>query len=80
MYGFFLFTSVGWVFRRIRPTSLWGQRARLAPVFAVLFDVMENLSTSLVMARYPQVTPLPAALAPIFSVLKWTLVAGSFGL
>jgi len=80
VYGFFLFTSIGWVSRRIRPASLWAQRARLAPVFAVFFDASENLSTSIVMARFPLATPLAAALAPVFTLLKWTMVAGSFGL
>lgn len=80
VYGFFLFTSIGWVFRRIREGSLWMQRARLVPVCAVVLDGLENLSASLVMARYPQTTPLAAAMAPVFTVLKWTLVGGSFGL
>ena len=44
----------------------------------MLFDYLENISTSLVMFRYPQQTPLIDFLAPIFTMLKWVLITSSF--
>lgn len=44
------------------------------------FDYLENASTSLVMFGYPHPTPVVAAVAPGFTLIKWTLVGGSFAL
>ena len=41
-------------------------------------DYLENLSTSLVMARYPDPTPVIVWLAPVFTLSKWIFVGGSF--
>ena len=78
VYTFFLVTSISWVFRLAFPAqSLW-QRANLAPLLGLIFDYLENLSTSLVMLRYPQTTPIVDVLAPVFTGLKWVFVTGSF--
>jgi hypothetical protein len=47
-------------------------------VFGALFDYLENISTSIVMANYPQQTFLFDTLAPIFTLVKWFFVNGSF--
>jgi hypothetical protein len=47
-------------------------------VFGALFDYLENLSTSLVMVRYPSPTPIADWLAAVFTLVKWILVSGSF--
>jgi hypothetical protein len=44
----------------------------------MLFDYLENISTSLVMFRYPSPTPVVPWLAPIFTAVKWVFVNGSF--
>ncbi|MEJ2707597.1 MAG: hypothetical protein P8074_08290 [Anaerolineales bacterium] len=78
VYTFFLLTSISWTFRWAFPAqSLW-QRANLAPLLGLLFDYLENISTSLVMLRYPQTTPILDVLAPVFTGLKWLFVIGSF--
>jgi hypothetical protein len=41
-------------------------------------DYAENLSTSLIMARYPARTPVIDWMAPLFTLAKWVLVGGSF--
>jgi hypothetical protein len=46
----------------------------------MLFDYLENLATSLVMARYPAQTIIVDLLAPTFTFLKWLLIGGSFAL
>ncbi|MFN2220564.1 MAG: hypothetical protein ACK2UA_18285, partial [Anaerolineae bacterium] len=78
IYTAFLVTAISWVFgKTFRSDSRW-QRANLIPLFGALFDYLENVSTSLVMGRYPDQTAVVAALAPIFTSLKWIFLAGSF--
>jgi hypothetical protein len=78
VYTLFLATSISWLCRKaFSPSSLW-QRANLAPLLSALLDYLENLSTSLVMLRYPSRTAVVDVLAPVFTAVKWVLVGGSF--
>lgn len=78
VYTLFLVTAISWVFgRAFAPDSRW-QRANLAPLLGALFDYLENLSTSLVMLRYPAQTAVVDLLAPVFTALKWGLLGASF--
>lgn len=43
-----------------------------------MFDYLENISTSLVLGRYPVETPVIDVLAPVFTLIKWFFVNGSF--
>jgi hypothetical protein len=47
-------------------------------LLGALFDYLENVSTSLVMGRYPAQTPVVDLLAPLFTALKWGLLGVSF--
>jgi cellulose synthase/poly-beta-1,6-N-acetylglucosamine synthase-like glycosyltransferase len=77
VYTFFLTVSISWLFSRaFDPDSFW-RRLNLVPVFAMAFDYLENISSSLIMLRYPQETPVVVTLAPIFTMLKWILISGS---
>jgi hypothetical protein len=78
VYTFFLITGIGWVFgKAFGPDSRW-QRANLIPLLGALFDYLENLSTSLVMLRFPDQTPVVDVLAPVFTALKWGFLGASF--
>lgn len=78
VYLFFLATSISWVFARAVPdiANRW-RLLNLFPVFGVLFDYLENISTSLVMASYPSQS-FAGFLAPVFTSVKWFFVNGSF--
>ena len=78
-YLFFLATSISWAMRRsvLNPNSRW-RLLNLFPVFGILFDYLENISTSIVMANYPQHTFLFDTFAPIFTLIKWFFINGSF--
>jgi hypothetical protein len=77
VYLFFLGTAMSWSLGRALPAgSLW-RMLNLFPVFGWLFDMCENLATSAVMLVFPQDTFF-ATLAPIFTLLKWLFVNGSF--
>lgn len=80
VYTVFLCTSISWVYARAFPRHSAWQRANLAPLLGALFDYLENLSTSLVMLRYPAQTAVVDWLAPIWTLIKWILVYGSFAL
>ena len=78
VYTIFLSTAISWVYRwAFVGDSPW-QRANLAPVLGALFDYLENVSTSLVMIRYPSETNMVDVLAGVFTTVKWVFVSGSF--
>jgi hypothetical protein len=77
VYGFFLSTAISWLFSKFNGNPFY-QAANLFPILGVLFDYLENLSTSLVMHRYPARTAVIDFLAPIFTSIKWIFVGGSF--
>lgn len=78
VYTIFLATGISWLTRQaFAPGSRW-QLINLAPILAALFDYLENVSTSLVMIRYPSSTAVVDVLAPLFTMIKWSLVSGSF--
>jgi hypothetical protein len=78
VYLFFLATAISWLFARsVSAENIW-RRANLAPLLGALFDYLENVSTALVMGRYPAHTPVVDLLAPAFTFVKWVFVGGSF--
>ena len=56
------------------------RRANLVPLLGMLFDFLENAAAALVMARYPQPTPVVDMLAGVLTALKWLFVYASFAL
>ena len=78
VYTVFLRLTIGWVYRRASTAESRWQLANLVPVASMLLDYLENSATSLVMARYPALTPGIAHLAPLFTLIKWVFVNGSF--
>lgn len=81
VYGFYFVTGISWLAGRAFPPAgraALGRRLNLAPALGVGFDYLENLATSLVMARYPAPTPVIDLLAGPFTLVKWIFVGGSF--
>ncbi len=78
VYASFLAVYISWLSSRAFPPSSWWQRLNLFPLLGVLFDYLENVTASLVMWRYPERMPVAATLAPVFTVVKWFFVYGSF--
>jgi hypothetical protein len=78
VYTIFLGSGISWVYHKTFASgSLW-QRANLLPLLGALFDYAENVSTSLVMIRYPNPTTMVDVLAAVFTMVKWIFVGGSF--
>jgi hypothetical protein len=78
IYGFFLITTISWIFSRVFNSESLFQYANLLPIFGVLFDYLENLSTSLVMYRYPARSFGIDVLASLFTTTKWIFISGAF--
>ena len=78
VYVFFLASAISWVYKRADPKQKIFQRLNLLPIFGMLFDFCENISTSIVMARYPYTTAVLEHLAGVFTMLKWVSLGGSF--
>jgi hypothetical protein len=78
VYTLFLSTAIGWLFGRAYAADSRWQCANLVPLLGAAFDYLENLSTSVVMLRYPARTAVVDGLAPLFTVMKWAFVGGSF--
>lgn len=78
VYLTFLVTTVGWLAQHSFDASSRWRLLNLLPIAAALFDLLENSATSLVMARYPAMTPVVAELAGLFTSLKWMFVFASF--
>ena len=80
VYTFFLTTVISWFYARAFPQGNRWRMANLAPLLATAFDYLENVSTSIVMLRYPARTAPVAALAPVLTASKWVLIGSSFAL
>ena len=78
VYTFFLVTSISWIYQKLFPaTSPW-RMINLLPFLGMIGDYLENISTSIVMWRFPLITPMIDWLAGMFTALKWLLIGGSF--
>jgi hypothetical protein len=78
VYTVFLVTAISWFFGKVfSDMNIW-QRANLLPLLAMILDYLENISTSIVMARYPAQTVLVDSLATVFTPAKWLFVGVSF--
>jgi hypothetical protein len=78
VYTLFLTSAISWLTKNIPLTGRLWQRSNLVPILGMVFDFLENAATATVMARYPNPTPILAALAGFFTVIKWIFVGGSF--
>jgi len=78
IFTFFLVTAISWLLGRITSeTSPW-RMLNLIPIPGMLFDFLENITASVVMHRFPALSPISASLAPVFTFFKWVFVGSSF--
>lgn len=80
IYTLFLITSLSIILARVFPFHHRYRLLNLVPFIAMIFDFLENISTSLVLARFPQPTIIIDWLAPIFTIIKWISLGCSFSL
>jgi hypothetical protein len=78
IYTAFLLTAASWLVQRAGIAGTRMQWLNLVPLLPFGFDLLENGLASLVLARYPETTPIAAYLAPVMTFLKWTSLGASF--
>ena len=78
-YLAFLATSISWLLNKgiPEPENKW-RLLNLFPVLGAFFDYCENIAASVYMLTYPTPAPLAGSLAPVFTMVKWFFVNGSF--
>ena len=77
VYAAFLTTALSWLYGRAFAAGSRWRMANLVPWLGALLDYLENVSTSLVIGRYPLRTSVVAHMAPLFTTAKWVSVGGS---
>jgi len=77
IYTFFLLTALSWLGGRLFNESKW-TFLNMVPLLGALFDYLENIGASVVFSRFPTTTPLLDILTPVFTLLKWVFIGGSF--
>ncbi len=77
VYGAFLVCATSWLVVKGGLVNTNWAHLNLLPLAGILLDYLENLSTALVMARYPHPTLLLPHLAGVFTALKWGFIAVS---
>jgi hypothetical protein len=78
VYALFLVTSISWVSQKSLRHKSGLRRWNMIPIYGAFFDYLENVSTSLVMSRYPVHSPVVDWLASIFTPAKWILIFMAF--
>jgi len=73
VYVGFLTVSLSWIYKKY-PGGGKASRLNLIPIFAGVFDYLENLLTSIVMLQFPGHSRGISFLAPITTSTKWVLV------
>lgn len=80
VYALFLGTVISWVNGKVFASGSPWRLANLVPVLGALLDYLENVSTSVVMVRYPRVTLVVDTLAGVMTMMKWIFVGSSLAL
>ena len=78
IYAGFLFSSMGGLLYRSGLQDSIIDRFLLLPLGSLVFDYLENISSSIVMWRYPLRTPLVDYAVTVFTPLKWIILGFSF--
>ncbi len=78
VYISFLVTGISWFYQNLENPIEWIGFTNLLPLAAGLFDYLENIGASLVMAFYPTQLSGLTLVTSFFSGVKWLLIGSSF--
>ena len=78
VYALFLSLSIGWTVKGLQLKADRWQRLNIVPILGLVFDYLENIFASIVMARYPARTIFISSLSGLFTSLKWIFIGASF--
>ncbi|MCA9872216.1 MAG: hypothetical protein KC441_01120 [Anaerolineales bacterium] len=80
LYTAFLVLLLSWLFRAGFPTESKMRTLNLIPLGALLFDILENIFITVMMAAYPAKPVWAAWLATVSTVAKFSFIYASLGL
>ena len=80
VYTAFLVTSIGWCSVKLDRQSQVLRMFNIFPLLAMIFDFVENISVSLVMAFYPEREFVFSTVAQVATPVKWLFVCTGFAL
>ena len=78
VYLAFLTTAISWAYQKTNREGVIWQHLNIIPLFGLIFDYFENAAAAVVMAHFPDTTPILPQLAGVFTALKWIFIVGSF--
>ena len=73
----FMVSITGVLLKRLNLKEKYGFLI-LLPLFGVVFDFLENISSSIVMNQYPKEALFFANIAPFMTMFKWIILGSSF--
>jgi hypothetical protein len=74
----FLFSSIGGLLYRSGLKDTFVNKLVLLPLGSMIFDYLENISSSIVMWRYSLRTPIVDYAVTVFTPIKWIILGLSF--
>jgi len=78
IYSFFLTTALSEIFKHLLTLNNPLRVINLLPILGMGFDILENISASLVMYLYPYRIDFVATMTSFFTLLKWISLSLSF--
>ena len=76
VYTVFLLSSIGYLSKAVN--YKYGIKLLFFPLFAVLFDFLENINATIIMLLYPTRIDIFGYFLFVSSVLKWITISASF--
>jgi hypothetical protein len=73
VYGLFFISTIGFLSYRIKANKY--KYLIYLPIISVIFDYLENISTSITMYRYPKLTPFISDIAGFMTLFKWSILS-----
>jgi hypothetical protein len=80
IYTLFYGSLISWLFQRAFPPDSKWQKWNVMPVFAWVFDMLENMGIVSMLSMYPSVPDVAGWITMIFGTLKWAFAFVSMGL
>ncbi len=73
-YGISMTLALTGIITKLFPEGHSMEKTILIPIFAMIFDYLENITIAALIASYPNLSPLVVNIANIFTLLKWSSI------
>ena len=73
-YGISMTLALTGIITRLFPEGHSMEKTILIPILAMIFDYLENITIAVLIASYPNLSPLVVDIANIFTLLKWSSI------